>query len=49
MDAKHMWLQKLVKRKEIVVTRIDGRQNAADVVTKDLERPMLQYPLGKLP
>ena len=38
MDVQYLWLQEKVKAREISITKIQGKQNPADMLTKHLSK-----------
>jgi hypothetical protein len=42
LDVETLWLQEVVKNKEVELNKIAGEENMADLLTKHLSRAVLE-------
>lgn len=48
MDAKHMWVQDYIARREVEVFKIDGKLNPSDLGTKILEAAVIWFLIDRI-
>ena len=48
LETGSLWLQQAVAQKRFLVTKVDGKKNVADILTKPVDRTTLQRLLGAL-
>ena len=48
LETGSLWLQQAVSQKRFRVTKVDGKKNIADILTKPIDRVTLQRHLGTM-